>query len=276
MARINFQPLPLHRNMDDLPKGPLGVPWTWIPGGIVEVGSPKGAYPFAANGPRHEVDVDGFWVAAKEPLSLSGRALLECEEILSLTPLESGERLRFPTEGEWIQIISKTSIKPLPFSWTSDEFHASRWGSPRDGRPWTEARCGKQAPIPEGTTISRTAVTFRHDRIHRMLPPKGVKSPYTLHIPVLIPDGEKDRHPPHHPLSPRPPPHRRIREELISFLFFGSAAMCIALYNSPDYALSQPFNILFGGLIASFASGLLWRPPRPTIPLPLCEDVESE
>lgn len=263
--------------MEDLSDGPFGVPWIWIPPQIIEIGSAKGSYPSAANGPRHEAKVDGFWVAASEIPILSEQSLTSCEEIFSSTASVDGGLVRLPTESEWVLIISRTSIKPLPFAWTSDEFHASRWGSPRDGRPWTEARCGKQAPIPEGSSISRTAVTLRHGHIHRTFPSGGMESPHARHIPVMIPDGEKDRLPPPHPLPSRPPHHqRRILEELISFLIFGGVAMCIALYNSPDYALSQPFNILLGGLIVSFASGLLWRPTRPIISLLLLEGEESE
>ncbi|MBG17792.1 MAG: hypothetical protein CMB77_05500 [Euryarchaeota archaeon] len=269
--------IPLHRTVDDLAKGPFGVPWTWIPAEVVEVGSSKGAYPFAANGPRHEVNVDGFWVAASEIPILSGQSLEAAEETLSQTPPPDGGLLRLPTESEWVRITSQTSIKPLPFAWTSDEFHTSRWGSPRDGRPWTEARCGKQAPIPEGSSIPRTAVTLRRDGIHRIFPSGGMDSVDALQIPVLIPDAEKDQSPPLHPLPSLPPSnHRRILEEVISFLFFGGAAMSIALYNSPDYALSQPVNILLGGLFVSFASGLFWRPSRPVISLPLSTDEESE
>ena len=219
----------------------------------------------------------GLAVAAEEVPQLSNLPLTEAEKIIATASDSENGLIRLPTESEWLLITSRTNIQPLPFAWTSDEFHASRWGSPRDGRPWTEARCGPRTTVPTGAKAPRAAVTLRKETIHRVFPPGGIHSPLTHSIPVLIPDEEKENHPPPHPLPSRPLTNQtRVIEELIGFLIFGGAAMGIALYNSPDYALSQPLNILLGGLMVSLASGLIWRPSRPTIAYPLQDDFESE
>jgi len=263
--------------VDDLTDGPFGVSWTWVPPRIVEVGSSKGSYQSSADGPRHEVEVDGFWVASTEIPDLSEQSLFDSEELLTSSTPPGGGLLRFPSEAEWVSIVMQTTIKPLPLAWTCDEYHTPRWGSPRDGRPWTEARCGRQGPIPDGTTIPRAAATWRREVVHRTLVFEGLNSTKVRHIPVLIPDGGKDRDPPRDPLPAHSPSHhRRIIEEFIAFLIFGGAAMCVALYNSPDYALSQPLNILLGAVFVSVASGFIWRPPRQTIRIPSSEGHESE
>ncbi len=267
---------PRGSSFGELRRGPLDLEYQWVPSSIVEVGENRGSFIFTTERPRHEVRVSGFWVSKYESDTDLDINLTDFEEKLHQNPPKAGGIIRLPTEAEWISIIHHTEYRPIPGAWTSDEYFVPRWGAPIDGRPITSSRLGSphisiQNPPPlivlwNGKRVKRAPLIIRKSNANF---PKFI---------VWIPDPSLDQSPPFETLPIRPSSTgRRVKEELLVFLFIGALpSMTIALYNSPEYALSQPLNILLGGLFVSIFSGFIWRPRHPIIRQTISFQDESE
>lgn len=250
------------------------------------LGSDKGGWVYASQRPRYEVRLPTFYIL-KRPLSRGQVAQLLGEEhqpedpdepMMGLTIDEiralqnailssfesnreiSALELRLPSFPEWNHAFSQIELKPGIVEILSDAAATSHRGGMMDGRP---------RPV-------ETNGPLQHHRLAVEMHPRKHESFATSNIPV-------DRPLPNTVFRfvlspPRTEPARRVpksadvfgnlRTEVIWTTLLGiiPSFLIPVIRGFGSYAVDGWANLLFGGLVAGFVTGAIWRPRRPSIP----------
>ena len=168
--------------------------------------------------------------------------------------------VRLPSFPEWNHAFSEIELNPGVVEILSDAAATSHRGGMMDGRP---------RPI-------ETNGPLQHHRLAVEMHPRKPESFATSNIPV-------DRSLPNtvirFVLSPtRTEPVRRVpttadvvgnlRTEIFWTTVLGvlPSFLIPVLRGFESYAIDGWANLLFGGLVAGFVTGAIWRPRRPSIP----------
>ena len=263
-----------------------GLEFIPIASGSSWLGSDKGGWIYASQRPRYEVRLPTFYIL-KQPISRGQIAELLGEESqpddsnepmtgLTISEIQSlGTRItsaiesnaeinslevRLPSFPEWNHAFSEIELNPGVVEILSDAAATSHRGGMMDGRP---------RPI-------ETNGPLQHHRLAVEMHPRKPESFATSNIPV-------DRSLPNtvirFVLSPtRTEPVRRVpttadvvgnlRTEIIWTTVLGvlPSFLIPVLRGFESYAIDGWANLLFGGLVAGFVTGAIWRPRRPSIP----------
>lgn len=262
-----------------------GLEFIPIATGSSWLGSDKGGWIYASQRPRYEVRLPAFYIL-KHPLSrrqvamlldedqnidhpntpMTGLTIPEIESLkekiaigLNALELEDAYDVRLPSFPEWNHAFSSIDLQPGVVEILSDAAATSHRGGMMDGRP---------RPI-------ETNGPLQYHRLAVEMHPRKVESFATSNIPV-------DRPLPNTVVRfvlspPRTSPIRRVpeRADLIGNLkteiFWTTVLGIIPSFLIPilrgfeSYALDGWVNLLFGGLVAGFVTGAIWRPRRPSI-----------
>ena len=281
-----------HSDSTDTCTGPFGITLTGLCAGSIILGSDKGALPYGSERPRHEVRLTERWVATElvdrkvwalamgeeepsEPDSpVDGKSWQEIEDFLvkvgqavaaGAGNFPQGE-WRLPSESEWMhaEVQLGISVPMAKEELLADHPHPNHRGAPTDGRPRMDTnphsmmrlyRISRKAhPTKAGFSVKSQApvkngqvgMVFRL----MLIPKEG--SPAEVGDCLLVPE-EIDA-------------VRLFKRESIIALVVGiipSFAIPV-LRGFNDYATSGWANLLFGGLVISFASSVFWRPRTET------------
>jgi hypothetical protein len=173
--------------------------------------------------------------------------------------LEDSFDVRLPSFPEWNHAFSNIELKPGIVEILSDAAATSHRGGMMDGRP---------RPI-------ETDGPLQYHRLAVEMHPRKTESFATSNIPV-------DRTLPNTVIRfvlspPREEPIRRVPESadlignLKTEIFWTTVLGIIPSFLIPiirgfgSYAIDGWVNLLFGGLVAGFVTGAIWRPRRPSI-----------
>jgi hypothetical protein len=263
-----------------------GLEFIPIESGSSWLGSDKGGWIYASQRPRYEVRLPNYYIL-KKPLTRGQVAGLLGEddqpehpdepmtgltinEINSLqTTLKDAFdsikevqslNVRLPSFPEWNHAFSQIELNPGIVEILSDAAATSHRGGMMDGRP---------RPV-------ETNGPLQYHRLAVEIHPRKQESFATSNIPV-------DRPLPNTVIRfvlspPRTEPARRVpksadvlgnlRTEVIWTTLLGIVpSFLIPIFRGfGSYAIDGWANLLFGGLVAGFVTGAIWRPRRPSIP----------
>lgn len=262
-----------------------GLEFIPIASGSSWLGSDKGGWIYASQRPRYEVRLPTFYIL-KKPLTrrqiatlldeemdlelpddpMTGLTIPEIETLqekiaigLDSMELEDSFDVRLPSFPEWNHAFSNIDLKPGIVEILSDAAATSHRGGVMDGRP---------RPI-------ETDGPLQYHRLAVEMHPRKTESFATSNIPV-------DRTLPNTVIRfvlspPREEPIRRVPESadlignLKTEIFWTTVLGIIPSFLIPiirgfgSYAIDGWANLLFGGLVAGFVTGAIWRPRRPSI-----------
>lgn len=262
-----------------------GLEFIPIASGSSWLGSDKGGWIYASQRPRYEVRLPTFYIL-KMPLTrrqvatildeemdlelpddpMTGLTIPEIETLqekiaigLDSMELEDSFDVRLPSFPEWNHAFSNIDLKPGIVEILSDAAATSHRGGMMDGRP---------RPI-------ETDGPLQYHRLAVEMHPRKTESFATSNIPV-------DRTLPNTVIRfvlspPRDEPIRRVPESadlignLKTEIFWTTVLGIIPSFLIPiirgfgSYAIDGWVNLLFGGLVAGFVTGAIWRPRRPSI-----------
>lgn len=257
-----------------------------IASGSSWLGSDRGGWIYASQRPRYEVRLPSFYIL-KRPLSrgqvaqllgesdspehadepMTGLTITEIQSLqatiqsaLDSLKIEQPLEARLPSFPEWNHAFSNIELEPGIVEILSDAAATSHRGGMMDGRP---------RPV-------ETNGPLQHHRLAVEMHPRKTDTHATSNIPV-------DRPLPNTVLRfvlspPRNEPARRVpmsadvignlRTEIIWTTLLGiiPSFLIPVLRGFGSYALDGWANLLFGGLVAGFVTGAIWRPRRPSIP----------
>ncbi|MED5497723.1 MAG: hypothetical protein VX872_09205, partial [Candidatus Thermoplasmatota archaeon] len=250
------------------------------------LGSDRGGWIYASQRPRYEVRLPSFFIlehpltrgqvaqllgesetpeGADEPMT--GLTINEIESLQAkvqstFDSIEGEQQLeaRLPSFPEWNHAFSNIGLEPGVVEILSDAAATSHRGGMMDGRP---------RPV-------ETDGPLQHHRLAVEMHPRKTGTHATSNIPV-------DRPLPNTVVRfvlspPRVEPARRVpmsadvlgnlRTEIIWTTLLGiiPSFLIPVLRGFGSYALDGWANLLFGGLVAGFVTGAIWRPRRPSIP----------
>ena len=262
-----------------------GLEFIPIASGSSWLGSDKGGWIYASQRPRYEVRLPTFYIL-KKPLTrrqiatlldeemdlelpddpMTGLTIPEIETLqekiaigLDSMELEDSFDVRLPSFPEWNHAFSNIELKPGIVEILSDAAATSHRGGMMDGRP---------RPI-------ETDGPLQYHRLAVEMHPRKTESFATSNIPV-------DRTLPNTVIRfvlspPRDKPIRRVPESadlignLKTEIFWTTVLGIVPSFLIPiirgfgSYAIDGWVNLLFGGLVAGFVTGAIWRPRRPSI-----------
>jgi len=258
-----------------------GLEFIPISSGSSWLGSDKGGWIYASQRPRYEVRLPSYYIMGK-PLTRGqvARLLDEDEspdepdepmtgltinEIHALTEAiesnleEESLDVRLPSFPEWNHASEQIELNPGIVEILSDAAATSHRGGMMDGRP---------RPI-------ETNGPLQHHRLAVEMHPRKSGAYATSNIPV-------DRPLPNTVFRfvlspPRTEPPRRVpksadvlgnlRTEIIWTTLLGiiPSFLIPVIRGFGKYAIDGWANLLFGGLVAGFVTGAIWRPRRPSI-----------
>ena len=258
-----------------------GLEFIPISSGSSWLGSDKGGWIYASQRPRYEVRLPSYYIM-KKPLTRGQVARLLDEDE---SPDEPGEpmtgltideihtlrkaiesnledeslEVRLPSFPEWNHASEQIELNPGIVEILSDAAATSHRGGMMDGRP---------RPI-------ETNGPLQHHRLAVEMHPRKSGTFATSNIPV-------DRPLPNTVFRfvlspPRTEPARRVpksadvlgnlRTEIIWTTLLGiiPSFLIPVMRGFGTYAIDGWANLLFGGLVAGFVTGAIWRPRRPSI-----------
>ena len=258
-----------------------GLAFIPISSGSSWLGSDKGGWIYASQRPRYEVRLPSYYIMEK-PLTRGQVArLLDEDESLDepdepMTGLtideihalreaiesnleEESLDVRLPSFPEWNHASEQIELNPGIVEILSDAAATSHRGGMMDGRP---------RPI-------ETNGPLQHHRLAVEMHPRKSGTFATSNIPV-------DRPLPNTVFRfvlspPRTEPPRRVpksadvlgnlRTEIIWTTLLGiiPSFLIPVIRGFGTYAIDGWANLLFGGLVAGFVTGAIWRPRRPSI-----------
>ncbi|MBO63241.1 MAG: hypothetical protein CMA94_00470 [Euryarchaeota archaeon] len=258
-----------------------GLEFIPISSGSSWLGSDKGGWIYASQRPRYEVRLPSYYIMGK-PLTrgqvarLLGEDESPDEPDQPMTGLTIGEihalreaiesnleeeslDVRLPSFPEWNHASEQIELNPGIVEILSDAAATSHRGGMMDGRP---------RPI-------ETSGPLQHHRLAVEMHPRKSGTFATSNIPV-------DRPLPNTVFRfvlspPRTEPPRRVpksadvlgnlRTEIIWTTLLGiiPSFLIPVIRGFGTYAIDGWANLLFGGLVAGFVTGAIWRPRRPSI-----------
>ena len=258
-----------------------GLEFIPISSGSSWLGSDKGGWIYASQRPRYEVRLPSYYIM-KKPLTRGQVARLldedespdepdepmtglTIDEIHALREAiesnleEESLDVRLPSFPEWNHASEQIDLNPGIVEILSDAAATSHRGGMMDGRP---------RPI-------ETNGPLQHHRLAVEMHPRKSGTFATSNIPV-------DRPLPNTVFRfvlspPRTEPPRRVpksadvlgnlRTEIIWTTLLGiiPSFLIPIIRGFGTYAIDGWANLLFGGLVAGFVTGAIWRPRRPSI-----------
>jgi hypothetical protein len=263
-----------------------GLEFIPIESGSSWLGSDKGGWIYASQRPRYEVRLPNYYIL-KKPLTrgqvagllgeddqpehpdepMTGLTINEINSLQttlkdafdSIKEVQSLD-VRLPSFPEWNHAFSQIELNPGIVEILSDAAATSHRGGMMDGRP---------RPV-------ETNGPLQYHRLAVEIHPRKQESFATSNIPV-------DRPLPNTVIRfvlspPRTEPARRVpksadvlgnlRTEVIWTTLLGIVpSFLIPIFRGfGSYAIDGWANLLFGGLVAGFVTGAIWRPRRPSIP----------
>lgn len=258
-----------------------GLEFIPISSGSSWLGSDKGGWIYASQRPRYEVRLPSYYIM-KKPLTRGQVARLldedespdepdepmtglTIDEIHALREAiesnleEESLDVRLPSFPEWNHASEQIELNPGIVEILSDAAATSHRGGMMDGRP---------RPI-------ETSGPLQHHRLAVEMHPRKSDTFATSNIPV-------DRPLPNTVFRfvlspPRTEPPRRVpksadvlgnlRTEIIWTTLLGiiPSFLIPVIRGFGTYAIDGWANLLFGGLVAGFVTGAIWRPKRPSI-----------
>ena len=272
--------------------GPFGISLTRLGAGSILLGSDKGSLPYGTERPRHEVRLGERWVTTEmvdrkvwalamgeeEPAEsdspVDGKSWKEIEDFLTKVGqaaaadadnFPQGE-WRLPSESEWMhtEVELGISVPMAKEELLADHPHPNHRGAPTDGKPRMDTnphsmmrlyRISRKAhPTKAGFSVKSQAPVKngQEGMVFRLMFIPEAVSPTEVGDCLLVPE-EIDA-------------ARLFKREAIIALVVGiipSFAIPV-LRGFNDYAASGWANLLFGGLVISFASSVFWRPRTET------------
>ena len=258
-----------------------GLEFIPISSGSSWLGSDKGGWIYASQRPRYEVRLPSYYIM-KKPLTRGQVARLldedespdepdepmtglTIDEIHALREAiesnleEESLDVRLPSFPEWNHASEQIELNPGIVEILSDAAATSHRGGMMDGRP---------RPI-------ETSGPLQHHRLAVEMHPRKSDTFATSNIPV-------DRPLPNTVFRfvlspPRTEPPRlvpksadvlgNLRTEIIWTTLLGiiPSFLIPVIRGFGTYAIDGWANLLFGGLVAGFVTGAIWRPKRPSI-----------
>ena len=258
-----------------------GLEFIPISSGSSWLGSDKGGWIYASQRPRYEVRLPSYYIMKKpltrgqvarlldedespdesdEPMTgLTINEIHALREAIESNLEEESLDVRLPSFPEWNHASEQIELNPGIVEILSDAAATSHRGGMMDGRP---------RPI-------ETNGPLQHHRLAVEMHPRKSGTFATSNIPV-------DRPLPNTVFRfvlspPRTEPARRVpksadvlgnlRTEIIWTTLLGiiPSFLIPVIRGFGTYAIDGWANLLFGGLVAGFVTGAIWRPRRPSI-----------
>ena len=253
-----------------------------VPGNVF-LGRDNGGLYFAAERPRHKVDIKyGFEITKNCITEEEWNEVFKesevvpnynqfnqknIEDFLKIINEENEDfKFRLPSESEWE--LAKSQLKDLTVmpnkhgELIADQPHVSYWGAPCNGSPWLESnsksagfgmQCTKSGKSTKGKSI--TPGISLHKSHKRNIKFRIVKLPKShidsskRHLP-----SEFDR-------------FEILKREIIIAILIGIIPSFIwAYFNaSPGYIITGFGNLIMGGVFFSLFTGLIFRPRHSTL-----------
>jgi len=266
-----------------------GIDFLKIESGLTTVGTDKGGWVYASNRPKHEVSIPEFFIT---------KSVLSSEQLSSLIPelnsldegadftgidkevreqiiekfadvIEQGYEVRAPSIGEWKRAhdLGIISTSPNNVEVLADSAFSNFRGAHMDGSPRLESMIGPLSSQKAGLQVHpRNQNEFATSAV-----PQDRRLRNTSLRLVISPKRELP--------TPKVPNNsdfaKNVRTELLCTLFIGiiPSFLIPVLRGFGSYATEGWANLLFGGIVAGFVTGAVWRPRRPTVKI---EDAIKE
>ena len=257
-----------------------GINFLKIKSGITTVGTSKGGWVYASNRPMHEVkNPDFFIMESVFTIELLKRILPSYESLESgeeftgidrklisdlLTVLNSnipeGYEIRAPSIGEWKQAHDTKSLRYTSnVEVLSDSAFSNFRGAHMDGSPRIEGMIGPLSTQKAGIQL--------HPRNNKEFATSAVPQDRRLRNTALRLVISPKRQLP----TPKVPDNsdfsKNLRTEIICTFLIGiiPSFLIPVLRGFGSYATEGWANLLFGGIVAGFVTGAIWRPRRPVV-----------
>ena len=256
---------------------------------ITTVGTDKGGWVYASNRPKHEVSIPEFFITesvlSAQQLSNLIPELNSLDEGLDFTGIdkdvreqiiekfadiiEQGYEVRAPSIGEWKRAhdLGMISSSPNNVEVLADSAFSNFRGAHMDGSPRLESMIGPLSSQKAGLQVHpRNQNEFATSAV-----PQDRRLRNTSLRLVISPKREVP--------TPKVPNNsdfaKNVRTELLCTLFIGiiPSFLIPVLRGFGSYATEGWANLLFGGIVAGFVTGAVWRPRRPTVKI---EDAIKE
>lgn len=266
-----------------------GIDFLKIESGLTTVGTDKGGWVYASNRPKHEVSIPEFFITksvlSSEQLSSLIPELNSLEEGADFTGIdkevreqiiekfadivEQGYEVRAPSIGEWKRAhdLGIISTSPNNVEVLADSAFSNFRGAHMDGSPRLESMIGPLSSQKAGLQVHpRNQNEFATSAV-----PQDRRLRNTSLRLVISPKREVP--------TPKVPNNsdfaKNVRTELLCTLFIGiiPSFLIPVLRGFGSYATEGWANLLFGGIVAGFVTGAVWRPKRPTVKI---EDAIKE
>ena len=266
-----------------------GIDFLKIESGLTTVGTDKGGWVYASNRPKHEVSIPDFFIT---------KSVLSSEQLSNLIPelnsldegadftgidkevreqiietfadvIEQGYEVRAPSIGEWKRAhdLGIISTSPNNVEVLADSAFSNFRGAHMDGSPRLESMIGPLSSQKAGLQVHpRNQNEFATSAV-----PQDRRLRNTSLRLVISPKRELP--------TPKVPNNsdfaKNVRTELLCTLFIGiiPSFLIPVLRGFGSYATEGWANLLFGGIVAGFVTGAVWRPKRPTVKI---EDAIKE
>ena len=266
-----------------------GIDFLKIESGLTTVGTDKGGWVYASNRPKHEVSIPEFFITksvlSSEQLSSLIPELNSLDEAIDFTGvdrevrnqiiekfadiIEQGYEVRAPSIGEWKRAhdLGIISTSPHNVEVLADSAFSNFRGAHMDGSPRLESMIGPLSSQKAGLQVHpRNQNEFATSAV-----PQDRRLRNTSLRLVISPKRETP--------TPKVPNNsdfaKNVRTELLCTLFIGiiPSFLIPVLRGFGSYATEGWANLLFGGIVAGFVTGAVWRPRRPTVKI---EDAIKE
>ena len=258
--------------------GPLS--FAKVEAGTTHVGDDRGGWIHASQRPRHEVRLPAFYVL-ETPLSATEVSTLIGDQTMGKKGVHEGVdasllqhicaavrplvdedlEVRPPSLAEWTLAheLGVLQAEKGVLEVLSDAPFSNHRGAPMDGRPrevsghgplMDQLACIEVHPQKPGATATSSV-------------PMDRRLPGTVVRLVLSPK----RTTPSRTVPMQADRAANLRVEVLSTLLIGVVPSFLipVLRGFGGYALEGWANLLFGGLVAGFVTGAVWRPRRPTV-----------
>ena len=266
-----------------------GIDFLKIESGLTTVGTDKGGWVYASNRPKHEVSIPEYFITksvlSAQQLSNLIPELNSLDEGLDFTGIdkdvreqiigkfadiiEQGYEVRAPSIGEWKRAhdLGMISSSPNNVEVLADSAFSNFRGAHMDGSPRLESMIGPLSSQKAGLQVHpRNQNEFATSAV-----PQDRRLRNTSLRLVISPKREVP--------TPKVPNNsdfaKNVRTELLCTLFIGiiPSFLIPVLRGFGSYATEGWANLLFGGIVAGFVTGAVWRPRRPTVKI---EDAIKE